>query len=330
MPRTIELTAPIGVDGLTVVERPIPIPDADHVVVHMRAAGLNRSEWLYINGDYVIDTPSPTLVGTEGAGTVAAVGDGVDDIIAGDPVCVLPAFLPDQYGVLAEYALVPRTAIAPKPAHLDFTEAAAVWMAYATAYSALILKGRLSDDGATVVVSAASSSVGLAALHIARRSSATVIAVTRTADKRQRLLDAGADHVVVTSDDDLVSRVFEITAGRGFDLAIDAVSGDLLHQLASCAATGATIVEYGLLSETEPELPFVDVVMKSLTITGFHVTLFLLQDLTRRADLAEISRRIETEGYRPVIDRVFGVDDIAEAYTHLAGNRQFGKIVVTI
>lgn len=146
MAKRLRLRGGQGLDALKLVDDPIPSPEHDEVVIEMRAAGLNRSEWLYINGEYIINTVDPSNVGTEGSGIVHSVGPEAIGVAVGDEVCVLPTFLPDEYGVIAEFALVPSSALSPKPRRLTFEQAAAVWMAFATAYAALVTKGGLGAE----------------------------------------------------------------------------------------------------------------------------------------------------------------------------------------
>src|SRR5262245_26538381 len=158
-----------------------------------------------------LDVLSP---GNEAAGTVAAVGPGGDGFKVGDAVSTIPAFSMSQYGVSGDLVNAPVHAVAHHPASLSWEQAASIWMQYLTGYGALIdIAGLKAGD--TLVIPAASSSVGLAAIQIANRVGATAIALTRRSSKRQALTDAGATHVVATDEQDLVKEILGLTGGKG-------------------------------------------------------------------------------------------------------------------
>src|SRR5262249_39104087 len=164
----------------------------------------------------------PARLGYEAAGTVAAVGPGVQGFKVGDAVSTIPNFSLNAYGLYGEGANAPVHALTHHPASLSSAEAAAVWMQYLTAYGALIDLGQLTK-GDKVLIPAASSSVGLAAIQIANRVGAVPVALTRGQAKRQALLDAGAAHVIVTDAQDLVKEVLGITGGQGARVVFDPV-----------------------------------------------------------------------------------------------------------
>src|SRR5262249_24419370 len=155
---------------------------------------------------YIEQPAFPARIGYEAAGTVGAVGPGVEGLKVGDAVSTIPAFSQNQYGAYGDLVNAPAHAVARHPASLSWEQAASTWMQYLTAYGALIDIAGLKA-GNTLLVPAASSSVGLAAIQIANRVGATPIALTRRSSKRQALLDAGAAHVVATDEQDLVKEI---------------------------------------------------------------------------------------------------------------------------
>jgi NADPH:quinone reductase-like Zn-dependent oxidoreductase len=323
--------AEIGGPGNLRLEDEAPgTPGAGEVRVRMRAAGLNRAEWLFLQGRYLVQPALPSRIGMEGAGIIDAVGPGVADRAIGEEVCITPNLPVDRYGVLGEYALVPASALAPKPPGLGFEEAAAVWMAFPTAYGGLVEYGGLRRGGGqTVVVSAAGSGVGLPAIQIAKAHGATVIATSRTAAKRDSLIAAGADHVIATETEDFVARVHDLTGGRGFDIAFDPIAGPFLEQLAAAAAVEAVIVLYGILSMEPTGFPLIPALAKGLTVRGFHVAHHLFQHPDRLARAAaDIEANLRAGIYRPIIDRVFPLEQAADAYRYMGANAQRGKIIV--
>ncbi|MGC2671504.1 MAG: zinc-dependent alcohol dehydrogenase family protein, partial [Candidatus Acidiferrum sp.] len=185
-------------------------PGAGDVRVRIEAIGLNRAEAAFRSGQYIEKAQLPARLGYEAAGVVEALGEGVKDFSIGEPICVMPAFSMNRYGVYAERAIVPASALLPRPAGLGTKESASIWMQYLTAYGALIDISRIGA-GDAVIITAASSSVGIAAIQIANHVGAVPIAVTRTAAKEEKLLKIGAAHVVVSEREKLETEVLRIT-----------------------------------------------------------------------------------------------------------------------
>jgi NADPH2:quinone reductase len=247
----------------------------------------------------------------------------------GDKVSTVPCFSQTKYGVYGEWAVVPARALAKYPDNLSDIEAASIWMQYLTAYGALIELGGLTSEQ-TVLITAASSSVGFAAIQIARRQGAKVIATTRGDTKKQALLDAGAHHVVVTDSGDLVKEVMAATGGKGADLIFDAIAGPLLLKLARAAAYEASIFIYGALSLETTAFPLQLALKKGLTVKGY--TMFQVTD-----DAARFARGkeytyagLKDGSLVPVIDKVFAFDQIVAAHRYMESNEQKGKIVIQV
>lgn len=307
----------------------VPSPKPGEVRIAVKALGLNRAEAMFRAGRYWEEPQLPARLGYEAAGTVEAVGEGVQGLAPGDAVSTIPAFSQNQYGVYGEVALAPASAVTKHPSSLPWQEAAAVWMQYATAYGALIHAARL-QAGDAVLIPAASSSVGLAAIQIANLLGATPIALTRRSNKRQLLLDAGAAHVVATEEEDLVGRVNELTGGKGARVTFDPVAGPTLAKLAATAAPGGIIIEYGALSSEPAPFPLLEVLGKSLTLRGY-----VLFEITGDPAKLEVAKKfiidgLASGGLKPVIAKVFPLDEIVEAHRFLESNQQFGKIVVQV
>lgn len=177
-------------------------------------------------------------------------------------------------------------------------------------------------------MTAAASSAGIAATQVARDHGATVIATTRTPDKRDRLLKEGAQHVVVTGNENLAERVNAITSGKGATLILDAVGGPLMDDLAAAAAPGGTIIEYGFLSGAPTPYPAFPAVAKGLNLRGY--TLFEIARNTELLSdcLAYVRKGLEEGRLTPVIDRTFRLDEIVDAHRYMEASGQIGKIVV--
>ncbi|TDX66735.1 NADPH:quinone reductase-like Zn-dependent oxidoreductase [Methylosinus sp. sav-2] len=318
-----------GPEVLQIDEMELGAPKPGEIRLRVRAIGLNRAESMFRSGAYIEAPRLPSLLGYEASGEIEAIGEGVTGFSIGDAVSTMPAFSMTEYGVYGDAAIVPAHAVAKHPKSLSWSEAAAIWMQYLTAYGALVEIGGVSA-GDAVIVTAASSSVGLAAIQIARAAGATPIAVTRKNAKREALQKAGASHVVVTESEDLVEKTQRITKGEGARLVFDPIGGPGVEALAEAAAVGGTIFLYGALSSEPTPFPLFAAIRKQLTLRGY--TLF---SVTRDAQKRERGVRFILDGLaagslRPIIARSFPLERIVEAHRFLESNEQIGKIVVTV
>lgn len=188
---------------------PVPKPGDYELCIKVEAIGLNRAEVMFRNGAYLETPQLPSRLGYEAAGIIDAVGQYVTDFEVGDRVSTIPSFSMGQYGVYAERAVVPVDSVTKSPESLTTQQCVSIWMQYLTAYGALVDIGQIKP-GQLVLITAASSSVGIAAIQIAKIQGAEVIATTRDNSKKQFLLEQGADHVIQTSSDNLVSSLYLI------------------------------------------------------------------------------------------------------------------------
>ena len=313
------------------IEEVAPSPPGEgEVRIAVKAIGLNRAESLIRQGMYLEATNLPSRLGYEAAGTVEAVGAGVTRFKVGDRVNTLPAFSMGKYGVYGDSAVVPADAVSSFPGNLSFEEGASVWVAYLTAYGALIEHGGLRK-GQHVLITAASGSVGYSTLQVVRAAGGVSIATTRKPEKAEMLRRGGADHVIVTGKEDLAARVIEITEGRGADLIFDAVAGRTMEALAAAAAREATIFVYGVLSMKPTVFPLDVALKKGLILRGY--TLFEIVSVPERMERARnyIFEGLKSGALWPVIDRIFRpLETIVEAHRYMESNQQSGKIVVTV
>ena len=330
MSKIYRLTEIIGTQALKLQDEELPEPKQDEVLVRIYAAGLNRAEWLFARGEYLVQPKIPSRLGVEGAGVIEALGKNVSTYHIGQEVCITPNMQFEKYGVLGEHAVVPVSALIAKPENLSWWEAASIWMAYPTAYGGLIYAGKMKENaGQTVLISAASSSVGLSALQIAKAHNNTVIATSRSLEKEATLKENGADYVVATNDKYWQHQVMEITRGKGFDIAFDPVTGYFTAQLAEVAAPEATIVSYGALSMEETPFPLFPAIVKGLNLNGFHVVYHLFQHPERfQQAKAHILKHLRNGKYKPQIDKVFDLEGAIEAYEYMDSGKQRGKIVI--
>jgi NADPH:quinone reductase-like Zn-dependent oxidoreductase len=318
-----------GPEVLQIEEQPLPEPGKGEVRIKVQALGLNRAETLFRMGQYLEQPRLPAKNGYEAAGVVEAVGPDVDKSWLGRKVSTIPAFSLNQYGVYGDTAIVPVHAIAEYPPRLTPVEAASIWMQYLTAYGPLILYGAIRK-GDYVIITAASSSVGLAAIEIVKAEGATSIATTRTSRKKPQLLAAGADHVIATGEEDLAARVMEITAGKGARIIFDAIAGKGVEALAQAAAPRGIIFEYGVLSMEPTPFPLFLALKKGLSVRGYMLT-----EITQFPELVKpavkyVYDHIESGAFKPRIDRTFPLEQIQEAHRYMESSQQVGKIVVTV
>ncbi|MGZ9722151.1 zinc-dependent alcohol dehydrogenase family protein [Rhizobium miluonense] len=307
----------------------VPVPAADEVQIAVRAIGLNRAEVMFRRHAYLQEAQFPSMLGYEAAGTVKALGSDVSGFAEGDAVSVIPTLDMARWGTYGEVINVPARHVVRHPQNLSFEKAAASWMQYVTAWGALIEQARLSA-GDFVIVSAASSSVGIAAFQIARSAGATVIATTRTSAKTEGLHKAGAHYVIATAEEDLLARVREITGGKGARVIFDPIGGPAVAQLAECMAVGGILLEYGALSPEEGSFPQFAVIRKSLTLKGYLYTETVSDHAALERAKTFILEGLQSGALDPLISRIFTFDQIQAATHFLESNEQIGKVVVTL
>ncbi|HSH54976.1 MAG TPA: zinc-dependent alcohol dehydrogenase family protein, partial [Methylotenera sp.] len=267
--------------------------------------------------------------GYEASGRVTAVGKDVTEFKVGDAVSTIPAFSMNQYGSYGELVNMPAHAVAQNPASLSWVEASAIWMQYTTAYGALVDIANI-NAGDFVLITAASSSVGIAAIEIANMLGAIPIAMTRKSNKKEALLKVGAKYVIASEEQDIVAEVNKITHGKGARVVFDPVGGPTLNKLADATALGGIIFQYGALSTEPTPLPLFTVLGKQLTIRGY--VLFELSTNPLRLAKAKkfVIEGINSGKLKPIIAKTFPFEQIAEAHRYMESNEQLGKIVVTV
>ncbi|RUV28752.1 MULTISPECIES: zinc-dependent alcohol dehydrogenase family protein [unclassified Mesorhizobium] len=329
MARVVRFHQHGGPEVLRIENVDIPRPSRGEIQIRVKALGLNRAEALMRWGTYIQTPPLPSGLGLEAAGVVEAVGEGVGGFAPGEAVSVVPPLSMARWPAYGEIATYPAHLVVKHPPSLSWEEAAAVWTQYLTAYGALIDIAKLSRDD-FVVITAASSSVGLAAIQIANMVGATPIAATRTSAKREALLEFGAAHVISLADEDLEARLKDIAGPEDIRVVFDAVGGPIFAPLTAAMARGGILIEYGGLSIEPTPFPLFAVLAKTLTLRGY-----LVHEITGDPARLEAAKTFILDGLmsgslRPVIAKIFPFEQIVEAHRFLESNEQFGKIVVTI
>lgn len=318
-----------GPEVLQIDELDVRAPGPGEVKIKVKALGLNRAEAMYRSGQYTFTPDMPAVLGYEAAGTIESVGDGVTDFAVGDEVNVIPAFSFADYGMYGETVVAPAHALVKQPAGLSSVEAAATWMKYVTAYGALVDIGQL-QKGEVVLIRAASSSVGLAAIQIANSLGAITVALTRTSEKRQALVDVGAVHVIATDEEDLVAAVARITNGKGARMAFDPVGGPEVGNILRSLSFLGIFFQYGALETSDISVPVMELLGKDLTIRGYQLFEITQDEARLNRAKAFITEGLENGSLRPIVGKVFKFDEIVEAHRYMESNSQVGKIVVEI
>jgi len=328
--RSVQLSA---VKQLAVTEVADPKPAAGEVVVNLRAAALNHRDVWILNGQYA-GLKWPCIPGSDGAGTVSAVGDGVDSTLVGREVIINPSFnwggderaqgapfqilgLPRE-GTLAEKIAVPATQLAPKPAHLAWTEAAALPLAGLTAYRAVFSRAHL-QSGERVLISGIGGGVALFALQFALAAKAEAWVTSSSAEKISRAVALGAKGGFDYRDGNWPAVAAK--SPGGFDVIVDSAGGEGFGKLIDAAAPGARVVFYGATRGDAP-LPVRKVFWRQLSLLG--------TTMGSPADWEAMTTFVARHRLRPVVSDVFPLARASEAFALMERGEQFGKIVVQI
>jgi NADPH:quinone reductase-like Zn-dependent oxidoreductase len=330
MPRIVRFHETGGPEVLKIEDEPRRAPGEGEVRIAVRAIGLNRAEAMFRRGAYLEAPILPSSLGYEAAGVIEAVGPGVSGFAPGTAVSTIPAFSMTRYGMYGDEVIAPARAVVAHPASLSFAEAAASWMQYLTAWGALIDIAKIGA-GDTVLIPAATSSVGLAAIQMSKAAGARPIALTRTRAKEAALRAAAPDtDIVFTEEQDIAAEVSRLTGGKGARVAFDPVGGPTVEKLAAALSSGGILFLYGALSRDPTPLPLFAALAKGLTLRGY--TLFEISADPARfaAGKRYILDKLDDGAFKPVIARRFPLSEIVEAHRYLESNAQIGKIVVEV
>jgi putative PIG3 family NAD(P)H quinone oxidoreductase len=329
--RAVVITSHGGVDGIGVqeVDAP-PAPGADRVRVRVRAAGLNRADILQRRGSYPAPPGYPqNIPGMEFAGEVESIGEAVRALKVGDRVFGITAG-----GAQADLVVVPESNLVRIPPELDWVQAGAMPETFITAHDALFTRAGL-HMGERVLIHAAASGVGTAAIQLAHASGATVYGTSRTADKLDRIrdLNLGLDASVEVGDTParFVEAVQDWTAGAGVDVILDLVGGNYLSANLDALASRGRLICVGTMAGAKSEIDLGLIMRKRAAIIG---TMLRGRSIEEKAEATRLFASsvlplVSRGAIRPVIDRVYPVDEIREAHERMESNASFGKIVLT-
>lgn len=325
-----------GAEVLRIEEIPVSEPGPDEVRIKIEAMSLNRADVLFRKNTYFIDAVFPdSRIGNDAAGIVETVGNNVKELKVGDRVFAGLGFDISRYGVHGETAILPAKFAFKYPDFLSPAEAASIAATYTTAWGALIDYGRMRK-GDFVLITAASSSVGVAAIQVVNAVGAIPIAVTRSAAKKQGLIDVGAAHVIVSSDESISARAAEITDGKGARLIFDPIAVGILDELTAAAADNGIIFLYGSLGDARPlgtvptSLPLLPTLGKQLTVRGYNNYRLNGDPERLRRAFDWVFDNLKSGKLNVTIAKRFTFDEYAEAHRYLESNGQIGRVVIDI
>jgi len=316
-----------GPEQLQVVDRPDPEPGPGEVLVRVAAAGVNRADLLQRAGFYPAPPGVPQdIPGLEYAGVIDAVGPGALRFRSGDRVFGLVAG-----GAYAEKLVAHEREVAPAPASLGDEETAAVPEAFVTAYDALVVRGRL-NPGERVLVHAAGSGVGTAGIQIARALGCLVVGTSRTQDKLDRCRALGLHTGIVPVKGRFAAEVLAATGGAGVDVVLDLVGGAYVGEELGACAPQARVVVVGLTGGGVAEIDLGKLLGKRLELIGTVLRSRPLEEKIEAARRLErsLSPLLTGGALRPVVDRVFPLEEAAAAHAYVAENTSFGKVLLRV
>jgi putative PIG3 family NAD(P)H quinone oxidoreductase len=325
--RAIVIAKPGGPEVLELREVATPQPSRGEVRVSVRASAVNRADLLQRVGAYPAPPGSPAdIPGLEIAGEVDAVGEDVTELAKGDRV-----FGVVGGGGYAEYVTVHARTLARMPEGMSFTDAGAVPEAFITAWDAMVDQAGLTA-GETVLVHAAGSGVGTAAIQIASAIGARAIGTCRTADKLERAKSLGLLDGIVAEGGRFAEDVRKLTFGRGVDVVIELVGGAYVTQDLACIAPKGRIVLVGLMAGTQADVNLAVLMSKRAEIRGTMLRSRPLEEkiLAARAFERHVVPLLAKGALRPVVDRVLPLAQAGEAHRVMQSNETFGKVVLDV
>lgn len=315
---------PTGVDALTWQELPTPEPKPGEVRVAIRAASLNFPDLLIVQNKYQTKPALPFVPGSEYAGVIEAIGDGVTGFDIGDRVAAFGGT-----GGFATHACVNAALVMPLSSGMPFEDAAAFVLTYGTTHHGLLDRGALRA-GETLLILGAAGGVGTAAIQIGKAVGARVIAAASTEAKCALCTTLGADETINTTTDDIRERIKSLTGGKGMDVVYDPVGGDLAEPVFRSIAWRGRYLVVGFAQGTIPALPFNLPLLKGASIVGVF-----WGDFARREPKANAAALSELMGWyaegkvKPVIDECMPMDQLPLAYERMGTRTVRGKLVMT-
>ena len=314
---------PVGVEALTWKEIPTPVPQTGQVLIRIEAASLNFPDLLIVQNKYQMKPDLPFVPGSEYAGVIEAVGEGVTDLKVGQSVACLSGT-----GGFGTHTLAPAKLCMPLPPGFPAVDAAAFIMIYATSHHALIDRAALKA-GETVFILGAAGGVGTAAIQIAKAAGARVIAAASTDEKCALCKSLGADETINYTTQNMREVLKALTNGKGPDVIYDPVGGDFAEPAFRSIAWRGRYLVVGFASGPIPALPFNLALLKGASIVGVFWGDFARREpQANGAMMAELAQWYAQGKVKPVIDRTMPMSDLKAAYAHMGSRGVMGKLVM--
>ena len=314
---------PVGVDALTWKELPTPQPGAGEVLLEIQAASLNFPDLLIVQNKYQMKPPLPFVPGSEYAGVVRAVGEGVQHLQVGQSVACLSGT-----GGFGTHTLAPAKLCMPLPADFSPVDAAAFIMTYATSHHALLDRGQLKA-GETVLILGAAGGVGTAAIQIAKAAGAKVIAAASTAEKCALCTAQGADATINYGTENLRDAIKTLTNGKGPDVVYDPVGGEFAEPAFRSIAWRGRYLVVGFAGGPIPNLPLNLPLLKGASLVGVFWGDFARREPQANATMmAELAQWYAQGKIKPVIDRTMPMSELKAAYARMGSRAVMGKLVM--
>ena len=312
-----------GVDALTWKELPTPAPGKGEVLIEIKAASLNFPDLLIVQNKYQFKPDLPFVPGSEYAGVVSVLGEGVTHLKVGQNVACLSGT-----GGFGTHVVAPADRCIPLPSDFAYVDAAAFIMIYATSHHALVDRAQLKA-GETVLVLGAAGGVGTSAIQIAKAMGATVIAAASTDEKCALCKSMGADATINYSRVKLRDAIKEATGGKGPDVIYDPVGGDFAEPAFRSIAWRGRYLVVGFASGPIPSLPLNLTLLKGASIVGvFWGDYSRREPKANAAMMAELAQWYGQGKIKPVIDRTMPMADLKAAYTRMGSRQVMGKLVM--
>lgn len=322
----VEIAEPGGPEVLIPARRALPQAGSGEVLIQITAAGVNRPDCLQRQGNYRPPPGASDLPGLEVAGIVVSLGEGVGDWRIGDPVCALLTG-----GGYAQYCVAPAVQCLPVPKGLDLIQAATLPETFFTVWTNVFERGRL-QAGESFLVHGGTSGIGTTAIQLARAFGARVFATVGSAEKAEACRNLGAERVIQYHYEDFVQVVQEATGDRGVDLILDMVGGDYVQRNFAALAVEGRLVQIAFLRGAHIEVNLAPVMMKRLTFTGSTLRARSVEEKARiaRSLREHVWPLLDAGAVKPIIDRVFPLEQAAEAHRLMESNRHIGKLVLQV
>ena len=321
--KAIEVTEYGDSSELSVVDTETPEPAAGEVRIEIEAAGINFADVMQRRGHYPGGPEPPYVPGMEAAGTVDAVGEGVDDLQEGDRVVGMI-----NTGGYAEYVTADAQSLFPIPEAMSFAEAAGFPVQFLTAHACLFEWGGL-EEGESVLIQAAAGGVGTAAVQLASNAGAEVFGTASTEEKLELASDLGCDHPINYTETDFREIVDEETDGEGVDLVLESVGDDVFDRSLDAMTHFGRMVTYGVASGVPAEVSNQRLLFENKTVKGFHLGQAAAHDPSRvMKAVPELTDGLASGDLEIILGESFALEDAAEAHQYLEDRKSSGKLVL--